>query len=217
MNKSTTLSKLSKTQILIALGIFVVVVAAVVVGFSSKNKNLTSGEKALIEYQKSIPRLKKQLESDPENISFNNEYAYSLYVTQHEDAITAYRRALELNPENDKSWNNLGNLYRKTQQYEQALQAYADAIETNPGNLNAYINKAHLHIYDLKQLEEGYQTLLLAIENNPDNVMLRLVLAQIYDQQGLTEAADALYEEVLELDPDNIIARENRKEQDIRY
>ncbi len=53
-------------------------------------------------------------------------------ASQYEEAIAAYQQAIEIKPDSDLAWNNLGTMYEDQEQYEEASAAYQQAIEINP-------------------------------------------------------------------------------------
>jgi tetratricopeptide (TPR) repeat protein len=55
-----------------------------------------------------------------------------------EKALTNFRRAQELQPENDRIYYNLGLIYYKNDQLEEALTSLKKAIEINPKFASAY-------------------------------------------------------------------------------
>jgi tetratricopeptide (TPR) repeat protein len=60
-------------------------------------------------------------------------------------AEAAYRRALAAWPEDDRIWNNLGNVLAVEGRTDEALTCYAKAVRANPANAAAYFNQGQLH------------------------------------------------------------------------
>ena len=59
----------------------------------------------------------------------------------HQDAIKAYGKAIELNPLYYKAHNNRGNVYFEKQKYDKAIEDYTRAIKLNPRHHKAYTNR----------------------------------------------------------------------------
>jgi tetratricopeptide (TPR) repeat protein len=59
---------------------------------------------------------------------------------QYEDAILAYKKALEVKPDYVEAWNNLGVAYGKQGQYDDAISAYKKALEIKPDYAEAWNN-----------------------------------------------------------------------------
>lgn len=61
---------------------------------------------------------------------------------KNEDAITAYDKAIELDPTHTSAWNNKGIALFRMKRYEDAIACYDKTIELNPNHANAWYNKA---------------------------------------------------------------------------
>lgn len=208
---STTLPFLKKRQFWLIVGaIHLLVIVPAVIYLVWKRPD--SGEQALAKYHQALPTLKKEVENDPENYQLRNEYAFTLYVTQNDDeAINQYSTLVNLNPTDPVPSNNLGNLLRKRGSYDDAVESYKRSVEVNPNQINAYVNLAHLYIYDIKQPELGYDIFDQVITLNPDNMDLKVMLAKTYQQQNADQQAIAVYTDILEVDPDNVAAQNGLK------
>jgi tetratricopeptide (TPR) repeat protein len=165
---------------------------------------------AKVEYERKLPALKKTAESKPDDYQANTDYAYALYVTGNDsDAIEAYKKVSNFDAVDARSLNNLGNLYRKEASFVPAIAAYQRSIELDPAQLNAYVNLAHMYIYDLKQQEEGFAVFNQALQTHPDNLDILIMVAKTYQQLGQDSVALGYYERVLQLDPNNQTAQQS--------
>ena len=61
----------------------------------------------------------------------------------HEDALIAYEKALEIDPKHVSAWNNKGIVLSRLKQFEEAISCYDKAIELSPEYANAWYNKAN--------------------------------------------------------------------------
>jgi len=59
---------------------------------------------------------------------------------QVDEAITCYRRALELNPNYADAYNNLGLTFKEKGELDEAITCYRRALELNPNQVNAHFN-----------------------------------------------------------------------------
>jgi tetratricopeptide (TPR) repeat protein len=197
--------------------LLIIVIVALLIGFVSysvitRNNNKVEGNVALQQYKESLPKLKKKAQENPDDYIVNKEYAYALYVTNNNDeAIEIYKKVVDLNPQDSTSLNNLANLYRKSKNFTEARAYYERSISVLPKQVNAYVNLSHMLIYDTEEKEKGYEVFIEAINNNPDNTNLKLMLAKTYEQQKEYEKAILIYEEILEKDPGNLGAVEALK------
>jgi cytochrome c-type biogenesis protein CcmH/NrfG len=82
-------------------------------------------------------------------------------------AITAYRKALALKPENADVWTDLGVMYRRNQQAPEALEAFDQALAVDPSHQAARFNKGIVLIHDLDQRPAGLAAWEKLLETNP--------------------------------------------------
>ena len=61
----------------------------------------------------------------------------------NEDALIAYDKALELDPNHVRTWNNKGIILARLKRFEDAIECYDKAIEIDPEYANAWYNKAN--------------------------------------------------------------------------
>jgi tetratricopeptide (TPR) repeat protein len=61
----------------------------------------------------------------------------------NEDALIAYDKALELDPNHVSAWNNKGIVLSRLRRFEEAIDCYDKAIEIDPKYANAWYNKAN--------------------------------------------------------------------------
>ena len=121
-------------------------------------------------------------------------------------AIEAYRRAVALDPGHANAHNNLGVLLRATAQPVEAEAAYRTAIRLNPEHIDAYTNLGIL-LNGLKRTEEAAACYCKVITLRPKHREARKLLALAHTTLGETGAAVKIFEEWLEEEPGDPIAR----------
>lgn len=108
--------------------------------------------KAKLEEQ--IKSMKIMLEREPENIQvfvgLGNAY---FDIGQHYEAIDYYEKALKLDPNMPDVLVDLGIMLRRTDKIEKALETFDKALQVNPKHANAFLNKAVVLKYDLKDFK----------------------------------------------------------------
>lgn len=141
-------------------------------------------------------------------ISFlaSNEKAYAFNVlgTVHLDqgkleaAITAYQKAIELDPKFIYPHNGLGNAYQAQGQLEAAITVYRKVIKLDPKYTEAYngLGWTYLSRNDLAAAQAAFES---AIQFDPDYYSALLNLGLVYALQGNDEEAKSQWQQGLEL------------------
>lgn len=94
-----------------------------------------------------INSYEKALELWPENYEAENNLGsfYSNNLKDYNSAIQHFKKAIELNPDIDEPYFNLGYAYENLNKYEKAIEAYKKAIKVNPENINVRSFLANLY------------------------------------------------------------------------
>jgi tetratricopeptide (TPR) repeat protein len=125
-----------------------------------------------------------------------------------EEAIAAYRREIELNPDISWSHHNLGEALAKLGQFEEAIAAFRSAIELNPD-----FSWSYHHLGDAldrqQQWEEAVVAFRRAIELNPEHFGSYCGLGKSLVKLGQLDEAIAAYRRAIELNPDDVQAYRN--------
>ena len=91
------------------------------------------------------------------------------------EALNAYDKAIELNPNDASAYNNRGLAYSNLGKYKQAILSYDRAIELNPKDADAYYNRGN-----------AYNRLGNTIYANQD-LKIAAKLGNIFAQKSLKE------------------------------
>jgi tetratricopeptide (TPR) repeat protein len=137
---------------------------------------------------------------------------YNLGNTLHnqgklEEAIAAYRKAIEIDPNYAMAYNFLGSTLQSQGKLEEAITAYRKAIEIDPKLANAYHNLANAY-YNLGiilnnqgKLEEAIAASRKAIEIEPNFAMAYYNLGNTLHNQGKLEEAIAASRKAIKIEP----------------
>ncbi len=125
-----------------------------------------------------------------------------------EDAIVAYKRALEISPESSSSHNNLGNAYVAKGDYEAAVTSFSNAIRFDQQNAAAHNNLGNA-FKALSRSAEAIECYKHAISINPTMVDAHSNLGTAFRQGGDLVAATANYRRALALNPTHAEANNN--------
>lgn len=100
-------------------------------------------------------------------------------LNQHDEAVAALRRGIQIDTNRVEGYYNLGLVYRRKGQFDLAIQAYREAIRINPRMADAHLNLANVY-YDKGQfrLATQYYEGALAIRPAWQKAMERLAQAR---------------------------------------
>lgn len=152
-------------------------------------------------------------ESYREALELNPDHAetvFNLGVTYKfddpEQAITLFRRAIEMDPNAAPSHRELGWMLQTTKRdYSSAEYHMRRALELDPNNpwAHIYLGSLRWHTGDLESTEQEFKT---AIDLAPRWTLPRCNLGNLYTHQERWKEAKELFEQALELDPDDVEA-----------
>ena len=131
-------------------------------------------------------------------IARGDELRQSADVLQEAEA--AYRKAIELDPNYNWAWIQLGRLMQKLGRYEEAEAAYRKAIELDPNYNWAWIQFGAL-MQKLRRYEEAEAAYRKAIELDPSYDWAWVKLGDLLQNLERFEEAEAAYRKAIELDP----------------
>ena len=123
-----------------------------------------------------------------------------------DSAITSYRRAIAIDPDHANAHSNLGVLLRATGQPVEAEAAYRAAIRLDPEHIDAYTNLGIL-LNGLKRTEEAAACYCKVITLRPKHREARKLLALAHCMLGEIGKAVTIFQEWLEEEPEDPIAR----------
>ena len=118
------------------------------------------------------------------------------------DALQVFRTALELNPKNPQSWNNLAIHYLDLGRLDEARASFAEALAANP-KLGAAANGLGAIAFETGDVAKAGTLVTHALELEPRLRTGRYNLARVREAQGDLAGAEALYRAELQTYPDN--------------
>ena len=117
---------------------------------------------------------------------------------KNEDAIDAYKQAIELAPDQIFAWNNLGNLCLKIGRNDEALIAFQKAIEQNPSDPMAWNGMGNVYSRS-EYIDDAIASYRKSIELAPSLSQPWNGLGSIYAHSGRTKEAVVAYRKAIEL------------------
>ena len=133
-------------------------------------------------------------------VSANNQGFVYNNEGEHNKAIVAFTKAIELDPSFAVAYSNRGWAYIELGQYEQAIADCNKAIELDPSLAIAYSNRGWAYI-ELGQYEQAIADCTKAIELDPSLAIAYSNRGWAHIELGQYEQAIADYDKAMKLDP----------------
>ncbi|MGI0495510.1 tetratricopeptide repeat protein [Alkalinema pantanalense CENA528] len=144
----------------------------------------------------------KDLQQAVEIDGEDSEYWFDLALTcqnlkRYDEAITAYQKAIELNPKFAYPHNGLGAVYYYQKRYDEAISAYQKAIELDPKYASPHYNLGNLY-QEHKRYDEAITAYEKAIEIDSKFAPAHNNLGKIYQELKNNTLAIQSYHQALE-------------------
>lgn len=127
---------------------------------------------------------------------------------RHDEAISHYRRAVELEPDNAQAHYNLAILLAMRQCNDEAETCYRKAIAADPEHAAAYANLGLL-LAGQKRAEEAEQCYRRALALDPGHEVAHLNLGVLLASRNRNAEAAQHYRQVIALNPQSAAAHTN--------
>ena len=147
----------------------------------------------------------------PNNIAALNYVGYlSEKISDYAAAAEHYERVLTVSANNLYALNHLGLAYKQLQRFDEAVEVLYKALALDPKcerpeseNLHNYLGLIYL---EQGKLGEAIAELRESIRFFPTSTWAREQLAALYEDQQRYFEAQLQYQQILEIDPDNLLA-----------
>ncbi len=143
------------------------------------------------------------IEFPDEPLLFNLRGACNAGLSNYDDALKDYKKAVSIKPDYVDAHFNLGNIFRETGDSNNAIISYKKIIEISPKHDSAMYNLG-VTFQELGELDDAIEYYDKALIINPDNEKILLNLGFIYHELDELEEALEYYERVLNLNPENV-------------
>ena len=113
---------------------------------------------------------------------------------RNELARQAFEQAIKLDQELDQAWHFLGSLAVLEKDYEGALENFQKAIKLMPSKTEHILSLCDVYL-ETDQLEKALTVVNQTLSDQPKNLELELLKAQIYQLLGQPDQAIRIYEQ----------------------
>ncbi|NQV69812.1 MAG: tetratricopeptide repeat protein [Pseudohongiella sp.] len=127
--------------------------------------------------------------------------ATNVGLGRFEQALANYTKALQIDPDNDRTHNNLGIVLNDLGKTNEAVISFTKALQINPGFAEAHNNLGN-GLKDLGKLEEAVVSYAKAVQIQADHAEAHNNLGVVLSQLGKPEEAVASYTKALQIKPD---------------
>jgi len=115
-----------------------------------------------------IEQLEKVVASDPGNTDALAQLGHAYFDTnQYTRAIEAYKKYLELKPDDADIWTDMGVMHRRRGEPVEALRAFDKAMEVDPGHQQSRFNKGVVLLSDQNDRDAAVKIWQELVEINP--------------------------------------------------
>lgn len=155
-------------------------------------------------HQKALVVMEPVLAAEPDNIDVMLMVAAIKKSLQMDgEAVEIYEKILTVDPERRNIYYLLGKIYLETGDLPNATRIFMDMSKRFEDDYMGYYYLGRISQAE-DDLEDAEKLFLKALEKAPYLIEPRLELIRIYDKSGQDMKLIAVYEEILELYPDNI-------------
>ncbi len=120
---------------------------------------------------------------------------------KYEEALQAFLKFKEKNPELYQIYFNIANSYKKFEQYNKAIEYYTIFLEKEPESVEVFYNIAESYV-GKNELENAEIYSNKVVEQNPKDAAVYYNFAEVYYGANEVNKAIELYKKALEIRPD---------------
>lgn len=124
-----------------------------------------------------------------------------------EIALELANQVQVLDPESADGYGLVGDIFASDGNYSEALEPYRRAYELEPNGIR--VTRLYQTYIGLGQTEQAQELIANWLQENREDIVARLALAEAHAQEGDLVGAITVYEQVLDIDNDNIVALNN--------
>jgi eukaryotic-like serine/threonine-protein kinase len=154
-------------------------------------------QSAELDWRGAERQFRRALELDPESVDAWMSYSrfYLVPMNRLDEAVSAIRRAIDLDPVSAFLQYELGHRYWLLRQYDRAIEQFLSAIEINPQFDLAHMLLGYTYT-QIGRFDEGIRACRNGLQYAPQNTILMGMLGSAYALAGRVDEARKLLEEM---------------------
>ncbi|KJZ75040.1 hypothetical protein HIM_05526 [Hirsutella minnesotensis 3608] len=129
--------------------------------------------------------------------------SFSELLRVPDEAMHAYERALQANPNSTSAMNAIGMLLKGREAFDKALEFFRAIVQLEQNNGEAWGNLGHCYLMteSLQKAYDAYQQALVNLRD-PKDPMLWYGIGILYDRYGSHDYAEEAFSQVMHIQPD---------------
>ncbi len=164
---------------------------------------------SLGKYEEAVRELQKEVQiGHPTPVTLTSLGKANLALGKYEEAEKWFRSVVDKNPYDAYAVSGLVDACAKLGKHEEAINALANVLRVDPGNIKLRFKLAN-ELYRAGKLNSALHHYKELHKFYPKNVDFLLNMGVVYAEMDSLDRAIEMWKKVLELDPQNELAREN--------
>ena len=159
-----------------------------------------------------LAKMREKISTNSLELDLNYRYQTLLTEIDQEDlagAIQKIENFIENYPKHGQAHNDLGVLYYKKESKAKVLACYLKAVDLEPENVRFRKNLADFMYVEEGRVEEALEHYVEVLRIRPDDVETLLITGHMCTAIEQFEDAVSFYRKVLDIEPQNLDARQN--------
>lgn len=160
-------------------------------------------------WDRAVSSFQTCVEQDPDYYSAYVEMGVMYDQDGSDLALEYYNSALEVYPESEEAWYNIGMFHQTRGNVEEAITAYQTLNELDSSWADPYYNQGYIHLLVTENLDSAIYYLTKATDYDPNYYQAYNNLGLAYETKGDLENAKKYYGKAIEANPDFQLAKDN--------
>ena len=157
------------------------------------------------QFQASEKALTQALEVKPGSAEINFLLGKTYAALKDDRAILTLEKSVQLDPEFDEAWEELGRLLSNRGALQQAVKTFEGYVSASPKKSKAHMMLAEAYV-NATLLGQAFEQYELARALDPNNARILAALGSLYKETGKRNEARRCLQKALELDSESLLA-----------